>query len=334
MRGKVREEKREDRRTPRDPAQRHFDRIFALVFLAAMVVLAAVLGVLLPGLQGGRSPADGKRNLEAEVANAYLAYWDVVKQAYLKLDVSLLTDWTTPGARESVGKAIERDRRNGNPVREFATDHDYRIVVYRGGDIASVDDVYELHRALLDPQSLEPVEEEAILTFHDSFVMRRIDGQWKVDGDVVFGTGRPTPETDVSQAAVFSEDPIPAMLRQEVEQGYLDYWAARVEAFRKLDPAPLERVLTGEALEKALLFLNEQHQKNEQFLVDVEHNYRIAADGNELAYVYDTVADRSVFIHREIRKPVVPKQTDIFRNGYTLRKVEGRWKVDFIEGYE
>ncbi|MGH2731731.1 MAG: hypothetical protein ACRDJG_02095 [Actinomycetota bacterium] len=301
----------------------------------AMVVLAVVLGILLPRLQEERSPpANGKQDPKAEVENAYLAYWNAVKQAYLKLDVSLLADWTTPGARESVGKAIERDRQNGNPVREFATNHDYRIVVYREGDIASVDDVYELHRALLDPQSLKPVEEEATLTFHDSFVMRRIDGQWKVDGDVVFGTGRPTPETDVSQAAVSSGNPVPETLRNEVESAYLSYWAASAKAYRELDPAPLHRVLSGPALEKDLSVLNEQREKNQRFLINVEHNYRIAADGSESVYVYDTVADRSVFVDKVTGKQVRAERIDIFRFGYVLRKVEGRWKVDFIKQLE
>ncbi|MGH2771197.1 MAG: hypothetical protein ACRDJF_11865, partial [Actinomycetota bacterium] len=68
MRGEIREEKAGDRPTYRDPAQRRFDRIFALVFLAAMVVLAVVLGILLPRLQEGRSPpANGKQDPKAEV---------------------------------------------------------------------------------------------------------------------------------------------------------------------------------------------------------------------------------------------------------------------------
>ncbi|MGH2769205.1 MAG: nuclear transport factor 2 family protein, partial [Actinomycetota bacterium] len=288
------------------------------MFVAVMAALVTILGVILPRLrEGDQPPANGKQNREAEVERAYLAYWDALEEAYLRLDPSALADLTTPDARERDRKAIEEQRQQGMPRRVFASHHDYRIKVYRGGELASLDAVYILHRASLDLQTLEPVEPEATLPFHDSFVMRRIGGKWKVDDEVIFGTGSSMPNIGISQAAASIENPISKDLQMEIENAYLTYLAARVEAYRKLDPAPLEKLLTGQALESALSFVNELRQKSEQFIVDLQHNYRVAAEGSELAYVYDTVADRSVTLDRATGKPVEPARTDIFRYSYT-----------------
>ncbi|MGH2731911.1 MAG: hypothetical protein ACRDJG_03025, partial [Actinomycetota bacterium] len=160
MRDKVREEQAETRRTAPDPAQRRFDRIFALVFVAVMAALVTILGVILPRLrEGDQPPANGKQNREAEVERAYLAYWDALEEAYLKLNISPLEKVATAGVLEVERKVIDRERQEGSPRREVVTQHDYRIVVYREGDVVSVDDVYELKRVHLDPQTLEPAEE-------------------------------------------------------------------------------------------------------------------------------------------------------------------------------
>ncbi|MGH2770516.1 MAG: hypothetical protein ACRDJF_08370, partial [Actinomycetota bacterium] len=149
-----------------------------------------------------------------------------------------------------------------------------------------------------------------------------------------FGTGSSMPNIGISQAAASIENPISKGLQMEIEQAYRAHWNVTGKAYRELDPAPLERMLTGHALESALSFVNELRQKNQQFIVDVEHNYRVAAEGSDLAYVYETVADRSVTLDRATGKPVEPAQTDIFRYSYTLRKAEGRWKVDLIKQHE
>jgi hypothetical protein len=336
MRGKTREEQAKEQKIPRDPAQRRFDRTFALTFIAAMVIVIAVLGFVLPKMQERRqpSPENSKQAAKAEVEKAYLAYWDAIEQAYLKLDASPLQRVMTPGALEVEHKAIEKERLEGGPRRELATRHDYQIAVYKEGDIASVDDVYELERAHLDPQTLEPVETEASLTFHGSFVMRRVEGIWKIDDEVLFGTSRPTPEADVSQAAISFKSPVSETLLSEIEAAYLAYWTASTQAYQRLDPTPLHRVTVGAALERDLAFLNEQHEKNQRFLIDVEHNYRIALSGSELVYVYDTVIDRSKFVDSVTGKLIGSERADIFRFSYFLKKVEGRWKIGFAKQYE
>lgn len=131
-----------------------------------------------------------------------------------------------------------------------------------------------------------------------------------------------------------SPTPTAATIESEVEQAYLDYWEARTEALLKLDDAPLEAVTTGEALESSRQLVDRQRQANQPVRVRVEHNYKVVMRSNTEAVVDDSLISQSVRLDPQTKEPIEPDPNTTIRNTYTLRKLEGRWKVAEIIGIE
>jgi hypothetical protein len=120
----------------------------------------------------------------------------------------------------------------------------------------------------------------------------------------------------------------------EIERAYLAYWDAYTKALIKLDAAPFDGITMGEALDAARSFVQEQTAKNQPIRVRVEHNYRIALVREDFASVDDTFISHSVRLDGNTKEPIEPDPKTSIRNSYTLRKVEGKWKVAEIIGYE
>lgn len=131
-----------------------------------------------------------------------------------------------------------------------------------------------------------------------------------------------------------SPTPTPTSLESQVEKAYLAYWDARTESLLKLDPAPLERVTTGEALQTSRQLLEDQRNENQPVRVRVEHNYRIVIRSETEAVIDDTLISHSVRLDPQTMEPIEPDPNETIRNTYTLRKVEGEWKVAEIIGIE
>lgn len=131
-----------------------------------------------------------------------------------------------------------------------------------------------------------------------------------------------------------SPTPTSTTLEAQVEQAYLAYWDARAEALLKLDPTPLERVTTGEALQASRELVEEQRKSNQPVRVRVEHNYRIVIRSETEAVVEDALISHSVRLDPKTMEPIEPDPNQTIRNTYTLRKVEGEWKVAEIIGIE
>lgn len=132
-----------------------------------------------------------------------------------------------------------------------------------------------------------------------------------------------------------SETPTPVATdeRVKVEQAYLLFWDAWAKANESLNPTVLDKVMTGEALEQARALVEEGRAKNAPIRIRVEHNYHIAITHESLATVEDSFLDRSVDLDPKTRQPVGPEVNETVRNSYTLKKVEGIWKVAEIIAY-
>lgn len=132
-----------------------------------------------------------------------------------------------------------------------------------------------------------------------------------------------------------SESPTPVATeeRLQVERAYLRFWDAWAKANESLDPTVLDKVMTGEALEQARVLVEEGRAKNAPIRIRVEHNYHIAITHESLATVEDSFLDRSVDLDPETRQPVGPEVNETIRNSYTLKKVNGIWKVAEIIAY-
>lgn len=130
-----------------------------------------------------------------------------------------------------------------------------------------------------------------------------------------------------------SPSPQPTEAHAQVEGAYLRFWDAWAKANVELDASPLDDVMEGEALSQSTALIEEAKSKNEPLRVQVEHDYRITITGDSTASVDDNFVDRSVRLDPETLQPVGPPANKTIRNSYTLRKVEGRWKVAEIIGY-
>ena len=167
-----------------------------------MKVGGALLGVLVVGLLAGflvlrgdgepaptatpspspvqttAAPTPSPPDIRAEVEQAYLHAWDVWAASLLELDPSRLSDVLTGRALELVTEQVETQRRRDQPVR-IEVQHDHTILLVDDAT-ASVDDRYVNHSVRLDPETLEPIEEDPADRVHRSFTLRLVDGIWKI----------------------------------------------------------------------------------------------------------------------------------------------------------
>lgn len=121
--------------------------------------------------------------------------------------------------------------------------------------------------------------------------------------------------------------------RADVEQAYLRFWDAWIEANENLDTKKLAEVLTGRALTEAEALIAEARAANDPVRVRVTHAYEVRLINPETASVEDTFVDRSVRLNPSSGLETGPPQDKTIRNSYTLTKVEGKWKVAEIIGY-
>ncbi|MGH2703693.1 MAG: hypothetical protein ACRDJ4_00940 [Actinomycetota bacterium] len=133
--------------------------------------------------------------------------------------------------------------------------------------------------------------------------------------------------------------PIPTATdpRAEIERAYLSHWDLWREANLKLQPALLEQVTTGVALDLLTRQVQEQKAINQPVQIRVEHNYRIVypvpGQGPDVATVEDTYLNHSVRLDPARMQPIEPDPNERVRSGFTLRKVEGTWKVSEVVEY-
>lgn len=129
----------------------------------------------------------------------------------------------------------------------------------------------------------------------------------------------PSPTTDV---------------RAQVEQAYLRQWDVYAEANLKLDTSRLEEVLTGDALRIVRDQIEEQKAKNQPVRIRVEHDYRILLVDEMTATVEDNYVNHSQRLDLKTGQPVEPDPNQRVRRTYTLKKVNGTWKVSFVVGFK
>lgn len=145
----------------------------ATVVVAAPTAVSGVTSDSLPGVRVANSP------LEREIEDAYLRYWEVLKQAYLSLDTSRLSE-VMAGAELSRQEQQIRDLRSKGRAAKLEVDH--RIAFANvAEERAVVYDEYLNRSVFLDAATKQelPTKEQP-QTEKTSFEMRKINGSWKV----------------------------------------------------------------------------------------------------------------------------------------------------------
>lgn len=138
---------------------------------------------------------------------------------------------------------------------------------------------------------------------------------------------------DKSPSPNSSPTPATGDTRTQIEQAYLRYWDVYADALISLDTSSLNEVLTGDALENVRRQVADQRSKNEPVRVRVEHDYRILIVDQATASVEDTYINHTVRVDPQTKQPTEPDPNDRVRRTYTMKKVDGVWKVSNIIGF-
>lgn len=182
------------RRGPRQPLARGLPWLDRAAEMSKRILitgasLAALLAVLLTigflvvdrGNEDGPSPKPSTSaqptDPQAQVEIAYLRYWEVWKEANLKLDASILDEVMAEDALEKARLVIEQAKTNNEPVL-IRVQHDYNISILP--EFASVDDSFLDRSVRADPKTQKPNGPERNEVIRNSYTLKKVGGQWKV----------------------------------------------------------------------------------------------------------------------------------------------------------
>ena len=133
-----------------------------------------------------------------------------------------------------------------------------------------------------------------------------------------------TPETSPSPT------PRPLTPREAVKEAYLRQWEVYSRAVRTLRPRGLRQVLTGEALEVVRDEVAKRRRTRTPARVRVQHDIAVAIIDPTTAVVDDKYINHSVKIDPSTGKPTERDPNEIIHEVYTMKKVQGVWKVSAI----
>ena len=130
------------------------------------------------------SPSETPTDVRAQVEQAYLDHWEVYADALLTLDGSRLSDVLAGAALREVGKQVE-DLIEANQPARVRIEHRYRITII-DATTATVEDRYINHTVRLDPETMEPIEDDPNQRVHKSYTLKKVDDVWKVTDIVLY----------------------------------------------------------------------------------------------------------------------------------------------------
>jgi hypothetical protein len=142
--------------------------------------------------------------------------------------------------------------------------------------------------------------------------------------------GTPTASTTPATTATASGSTTPP-LEDEVGTAYLNYWDVYSDAVFNLDESALEQVMMGPLLQRTLEEIANLRQQNRAAKIDVEHNFAVLDVDSAVgtAVVRDAYANRSAFVDANTKELIgQPADGEIITDTYTLRLVDGIWKVE------
>jgi hypothetical protein len=125
------------------------------------------------------------------------------------------------------------------------------------------------------------------------------------------------------ESTTTTEAPTP---EEAVEAAYLRSWDVYAKAVRELDPSGLEESYAGDALATVRSEVERLTRNETPVRVSVNHRYFITMIKADLANVLDRYVNHSVFVDSNGR-PTEPDPNKEITEHYTLKSIEGSWKV-------
>lgn len=146
------------------------------------------------------------------------------------------------------------------------------------------------------------------------------------DSDDPTGVASPSPSAPSSDAT-----PTPSDEKETVRDAYLQQWDVYAKAVRTLENTGLEEVFTGDALEAVKKEIRDLRHDGLGVRVRVKHDLRIQIADASTAVVIDRYENHSVAFDLKTGKATEADPQEIILEAYTLKKVDGAWKVSAID---
>lgn len=125
----------------------------------------------------------------------------------------------------------------------------------------------------------------------------------------------------------------PAAVEGQVEAAYLRSWDVYADAVYnlRLDEAALTEVYAGEALELRRTEIQRRRAEGRASFVRVDHHYEVVISDETSADVVDNFVNHQVLIDPSTKEAVEPDPNEPLLVRFRLVKLDGQWRVTFIE---
>ncbi len=127
-----------------------------------------------------------------------------------------------------------------------------------------------------------------------------------------------------------SPTPAPLTPKEAVKEAYLRQWEVYSRAVRTLRPRGLSEIFTGKALKAVRREVSQLARRQTPVRVRVQHDITIVIADATTAAVDDRYINHSVTIDPSSGKPTERDPNEVIHEVYTLKKVQGVWKVSAI----
>jgi hypothetical protein len=117
-------------------------------------------------------------------------------------------------------------------------------------------------------------------------------------------------------------------LVQEIEDAYRRYWEVYSAALFNLDTSRLPEVAADDELRRMRDEIEDFRRRNRAVRAVVTHNYLVIDVTTTEATIYDEIRDSSFLIDPVTKEPPqAPDPRHLVKDIFTLKKVDGTWKV-------
>ena len=120
-------------------------------------------------------------------------------------------------------------------------------------------------------------------------------------------------------------------IEREVEAAYLKSWDVYADAALSLTTAGLEQSYAEPQLQRTRSDIEDRIQTKRTARFRVDHDYSIDIVGDDLARVHDRYRNHSVLVDPVTHEPTEPDPNTVITDVFTLRRIEGTWKVTNIQ---
>ena len=144
------------------------------------------------------------------------------------------------------------------------------------------------------------------------------------------GSSHPaTPSASVTSAPTTTTTSA-ASVEEQVRAAYLHSWDVYADAVRRLDASQLPEAFADPHLDAIKTKIADLQRRGRAVAVSVEHHVKVRVIDASTAIVADDENNHSVEIDQATAAPAEPDPNNVLRDNFTLKLIEGTWKVTVV----